>query len=215
MRATVSKALGTAVLALLLVWAAAHSRPWHALEFKSFDLWTALAAPGRSALPTIILAIDEPSFQQLGQGWPFPRSLHARLIDRLREDGAAAIGLDIVFADPAQDATQDAALAQAVARAVAAGVPVVLASSREKVDSASATLWTEILPLQALRDAGADYGDAGVQPDDDFVVRHLPQNARSFSAALAEALTGRSLSAPPPGLIAYRGPRGTFDTRSY
>ena len=215
MRATVSKALGAAVLALLLVWAAAHSRPWHALEFKSFDLWTALAAPGRSALPAVILAIDEPSFQQLGQGWPFPRSLHARLIDRLREDGAAAIGLDIVFADPAQDAAQDAALAQAVARAVAAGVPVVLASSREKVDSASATLWTEVLPLQALRDAGADHGDAGVQPDDDFVVRHLPQAARSFSAVLAEALTGHSLPAPPPGLIAYRGPRGSFDTRSY
>lgn len=72
-----------------------------------------------------------------------------------------------------------------------------------------------VLPLQALRDAGADHGDAGVQPDDDFVVRHLPQNARSFSAALAEALTGRSLGAPPSGLIAYRGPRGTFDTRSY
>jgi adenylate cyclase len=86
-----------------------------------------------------ILAIDEPSFQQLGQGWPFPRSLHARLIDRLREDGARAIGFDVVFADPAADPAQDAALAQAVGRAVAAGMPVVLASSREKVDSASAT----------------------------------------------------------------------------
>ena len=36
-------------------------------------------------MPVAILAINEPSFQQLGQGWPFPRSLHARLIDRLRE----------------------------------------------------------------------------------------------------------------------------------
>ena len=138
MRATVFKPLGAALLALLLVWAAAHSRPWHALEFRSFDLWTTLAAPGRSSVPVAILAIDEPSFQQLGQGWPFPRSLHARLIDRLREDGARAIGFDVVFADPAADPAQDAALAQAVGRAVAAGIPVVLASSREKVDSASA-----------------------------------------------------------------------------
>ena len=120
MRATVFKPLGAALLALLLVWAAAHSRPWHALEFRSFDLWTTLAAPGRSSVPVAILAIDEPSFQQLGQGWPFPRSLHARLIDRLREDGARAIGFDVVFADPASDPAQDAALAQAVDRAVAA-----------------------------------------------------------------------------------------------
>ncbi|MDY0106603.1 MAG: CHASE2 domain-containing protein, partial [Giesbergeria sp.] len=215
MRATGSKALGAALLALLLVWAAAHSRPWHALEFRSFDLWTTLAAPGRSPLATVILAIDAPSFQQLGQGWPFPRSLHARLIDRLREDGAAAIGLDVVFADPATDPAQDAALAQAVARAVAAGVPVVLASSREKVDSASATLWTEVLPLQALRDAGARHGDAGVQPDDDFVVRRLPQDPHSFSAELAGALAGHPVPDLTPGWIAYRGPRGSFDTRSY
>lgn len=218
MHATVSESLracAAALVALLLVWAVAHSRPWHALEFKSFDLWTTLAAPGRSTVPVVILAIDEPSFQQQGQGWPFPRSLHARLIDRLREDGAAAIGLDVVFADPAPDPMQDAALAQAVERAVVAGVPVVLASSHEKVDSASATLWTEVLPLQALRDAGAHHGDAGVQPDDDFVVRRLPQDPHSFSAVLASALSGRPLPEHPPGFIAYRGPRGSFDTRSY
>ncbi|MBA4114526.1 MAG: adenylate/guanylate cyclase domain-containing protein, partial [Verminephrobacter sp.] len=219
MRATASKpllqAFGTALLALLLLWAAAHSRPWHALEFKSFDLWTTLAAPGRGQLPVTILAIDEPSFQQLGQGWPFPRGLHARLVDRLRADGAAAIGLDVVFADPAADPAQDAALAQAVARAVAAGIPVVLASAREKVDSASATLWTDVLPLQALRDAGARHGDAGVQPDDDFVVRQLPPGPGGFAAVLAESLTGRPVPEGAPGFIAYRGPRGTYDTRSY
>ena len=39
------------VLALLLVGAATFSRPWHALEFKTFDVLTALAAPYRSTLP--------------------------------------------------------------------------------------------------------------------------------------------------------------------
>ena len=218
MRATASETLHActaALVALLLVWAAAHSRPWHALEFRSFDLWTTLAAPGRSSLPLVILAIDEPSFQQLGQGWPFPRSLHARLIDRLREDGASAIGFDMVFADPATDPAQDAALAQAVARAVAAGVPVVLASSLEKVDSASATLWTEVRPHQALRDAGAQHGDSGVESDDDFVVRRMPHAAQSFSAVLAAPLGASATPSDTQRLIAYRGPRGSFDTRSY
>ena len=215
MRATVFKALGAALLALLLVAAAAHSRPWHALEFKSFDLWTQLAAPGRSAQPVVILAIDEPSFQQLGQGWPFARSLHARLIDRLRADGAAAIGFDVVFADPSADPAQDAALAQAVGRAVAAGIPVVLASSRERVDSASATLWTEVQPLPALRAAGAVPGDAGVEPDEDFVVRRVPPGVQGFAAVLAQHLGAPRPASPQPGLLAYRGPRGSFDTRSY
>lgn len=219
MHATASKpllrALGAALLALLLLWATSFSRPWHALEFKTFDLWTTQAAPLHSQLPLVVLAIDEPTFQALNRGWPFPRSLHAQLIDRLREDGAAAIGFDVVFADPAADPAQDAALAQAVERAVAAGIPVVLASAREKVDSASATLWTDVLPLQALRDAGARHGDAGVQPDDDFVVRQLPPGPGTFSAVLAESLTGRPVLEGVPSFVAYRGPRGTYDTRSY
>ena len=217
MRATGFKrlalSLGAALLALLLVGAASLSRPWHALEFKTFDLWSSLAAPHRSTLPVVVLAIDEPTFQEVQQRWPFPRSLHARLLDRLREDGATAVGFDVVFADPSAP-EQDAAFALSLAAATAAGLPVVLASAREKIDSASATLWTDVLPLPAFVAAGAQYGNAGVQPDDDFVVRRMPQLAGSFSAALARAATQHTASASAE-LIAYRGPRGTFDTRSY
>lgn len=217
MRATGSKrlalALGAALLALLLVGAASLSRPWHALEFKTFDLWTSLAAPHRSSLPVVLLAIDEPTFQEVQQRWPFPRSLHARLLDRLREDGAAAVGFDVVFADPSAP-EQDAAFTQALAAATTAGLPVVLAATREKIDSASATLWTDVLPLPAFVAAGAQYGNAGVQPDDDFVVRRMPQSEGSFSAALARAISPHA-AFKPTDLIAYRGPRGSFDTRSY
>lgn len=217
MRATgfkhLARLLGAALLALLLVGAASLSRPWHALEFKTFDLWTSLAAPQRSQLPVVVLAIDEPTFQEVRQRWPFPRSLHARLVDRLREDGAAAVGFDVVFADPGAPA-EDAALTKALAAATAAGLPVVLASTREKVESSSATLWTDVLPLPAFVAAGAQYGNAGVQPDDDFVVRRMPERAGSFSAALARAALPHA-AFEPTDLIAYRGPRGTFDTRSY
>ncbi|RYF61841.1 MAG: hypothetical protein EOO29_47080, partial [Comamonadaceae bacterium] len=45
-------------LLLLLLWAATFSRTWHALEFKTFDVLTALTAPYRTTLPVVILAID-------------------------------------------------------------------------------------------------------------------------------------------------------------
>ena len=140
MRATGSKRLalllGAALLALLLVGAASLSRPWHALEFKTFDLWTALAAPHRSALPVVVLAIDEPTFQEVQQSWPFPRSLHARVLDRLRDDGALAVGFDVVFADPGAP-DQDAAFAQSLAAATAAGrLPVAAAGAAAGTPSA-------------------------------------------------------------------------------
>ena len=211
MKAIVFKAIGAALLALALVFALTFTRPWHALEFKTWDLWSALAAPGHASQTIAILAIDEPSFQQLG-AWPFPRGLHARLVDRLVDDGARAIGLDMVFADPGADPTQDAALAEAIARATQAGVPVVLASALEQVGNANTTQWLAVQPLPELLAAGGLAGDAGVQPDDDFVVRRPPESAQSFSATLARAL-GSDTS--PADLIAYRGGRGSFDTRSY
>mgnify|MGYP002041248071 FL=1 len=73
--------LAAGVLALLLVGAATLSRTWHALEFKTFDVLTALAAPHRTPVPVVILAIDEPTFQELQQTWPFPRSVHAALLE--------------------------------------------------------------------------------------------------------------------------------------
>jgi adenylate cyclase len=199
------------LLAALAVLAASLTLPWQALEFKVFDLFTVLAAPHRSVVPVVILAIDEPSFQQLGQNWPFPRSLHARLLERLHADGAVAIGMDVVFADPSTE-TEDAALE----RAIATATPVVLASSREKVDSGNATLWTEVRPLQRLLDAGALAGDAIVEPDDDFVVRRFVGRPDSFALRLAQQLpSSRPPGVAPPDLLAYRGARGTFDTRSY
>ena len=206
-------ALAACALALLLVGAATFSRTWHALEFKAFDVLTAWTAPQRTALPVVILAIDEPTFQELQHTWPFPRSVHAALLKRLHDEGAAAVGLDIVFADPSTEA-EDAALAQAIAETG----PVVLAATREKIDSSNAALWLDVMPLQRFLDAGADAGDAGVEPDDDFVVRRVPVAREGFALRLAQRAAEARGKLPVLrhfDWIGYRGPRGTFDTRSY
>lgn len=206
-------ALAACALALLLVGAATFSRTWHALEFKTFDVLTAWTAPQCTALPVVILAIDEPTFQELQHTWPFPRSVHAALLQRLHDEGAAAVGLDIVFADPSTEA-EDAALAQAIAETG----PVVLAATREKIDSSNAALWLDVMPLQRFLDAGADAGDAGVEPDDDFVVRRVPVAREGFALRLAQRAAEARGKLPVLrhfDWIGYRGPRGTFDTRSY
>src|SRR5208283_5864340 len=48
----------------------------------------------------LIVAIDEPSFQEFRLAWPWPRSLHARLIDRLAAAGARLVVFDVLFTEP-------------------------------------------------------------------------------------------------------------------
>lgn len=214
--------------AALVLLAAASAGLWwwsplgEAADRPFFDAFTVLSAPQHTDLPIVILAIDEPSFQELQQPWPFPRGWHAQLIDRLREDGARAVAFDVVFAEPGLE-DQDSALAEAVARwRRADGKPtVVLAATRERLDTGQTTLWTEVMPLQLLLEAGAVPGQAGVSPDADFVVRRAPTDPASLSAQLAALHSGISAadtitgSAATHDWVRYNGPRGSIDTRSY
>lgn len=52
-----------------------------------------------AATPVHVVRIDAESLRALGP-WPWPRSYMALLTERLRAAGAAAIGFDIVFAEP-------------------------------------------------------------------------------------------------------------------
>ena len=201
------------LLAMVLVWLASTTRPWHAMDAKVFDLFTTWTAPRKVDLPLVILAIDEPSFQQLQTQWPFPRRLHAKVLERLRADGAIAVGFDLVFAEPST--TKDDTL---LARAIHDGPPVVLAASREQTESGNASLWSDVMPLDAFLIAGAVAGQVQVIPDDDYVVRRSSIEADSFSLRMATlgASVGKFGTVKPKAeLIEYVGPRATFDTRSY
>ncbi|MGV3493587.1 MAG: CHASE2 domain-containing protein [Ramlibacter sp.] len=206
-------ALGVAagVAAVVLVIAASFTRAWEAAEWKVFDLFTAATAPLRSDLPIVILAIDEPTFQELGVQWPFPRSLHGRLLERVRADGALGVAFDIVFAEPGGPG-EDEAFAQSIRRAG----NVVLAASQERIENANATIWTQVRPLPQLLAAGAVAGDIGAQPDDDYVVRRQSLGDETLAAQLARfAAASPAASGAAPTLVEYLGPRGTIDTRSF
>jgi len=50
-------------------------------------------------LPVRIVDIDEESLKKIGQ-WPWPRTALAELVQKLGDNGAAAIGFDMVFPEP-------------------------------------------------------------------------------------------------------------------
>lgn len=62
-----------------------------------------------------IVAIDEHALERFGQ-MPWDRRRFASLLDRLRADGARAVGIDVAFNEPARRAEEDAVLEAAIAR---------------------------------------------------------------------------------------------------
>ena len=70
------------------------------LELNSFDTRVSIRGPQIPSPEVAVVAIDDQTFSDLGVQWPFPRSLHGRLIDRLARDGAKAIAYDVQFTEP-------------------------------------------------------------------------------------------------------------------
>ena len=189
---------------------------WRGIELKGFDLLTVISAPQQSALPIVLVGIDDASLAELKQRWPWPRSLHARLIDALKQAGAAVIVFDVVFDFPTEK-IEDEALAQAIRRAG----NVVLAAGMVKQETAYGTVWLRQDPLSLYSESGAAVGLVNLEFDRDQVMRRIPDNGDAFwrkiSAKLQAALPDAVL-APPPGqdtLIRYLGPAGTYPRISY
>src|SRR5690349_1595705 len=72
--------------------------PLRSLEYAVYDR-IVRSAPKRAPDPRVaIVDVDERSLSSVGQ-WPWRRDLVGRLIERIRDLGASAVALDIVFAE--------------------------------------------------------------------------------------------------------------------
>lgn len=69
------------------------------LRFRVFDGFQRLQPRPAEAMPVRVVDLDDATLTRFGQ-WPWPRTQVAALIRRLADAGAAAIALDIVFAEP-------------------------------------------------------------------------------------------------------------------
>jgi adenylate cyclase len=202
-----------AMLGILLLRLSGMVAAGRTLEGLCYDHFTRIAPVAAATDELLIVAIDEPSFQEIGLAWPWPRTLHAELVDRLHEAGARVIVFDVVFAEPS-DAAADQALAAAMARAG----NVVLAATMERAESSAFLREVLILPQPLLRAQAAAVGMAMVRPDEDGVVRRFAtafEGLPSLPQAVVDLAgdgNGKTLSG---GLIGFAGPGMTIPHVSY
>jgi EAL domain-containing protein (putative c-di-GMP-specific phosphodiesterase class I)/CHASE2 domain-containing sensor protein len=114
-----------------------------------------------------VIEVDARSISALRR-WPWPRTLHAAMVDRLRASGAKLIAFDVDFSG-ASDPAGDAALAAALRRA---GGGVLLPAFRQEV-AFGAGGRVESAPIPSLA-ASAFLAAANVRPDADGRLRRMP-----------------------------------------
>src|SRR5579859_2375564 len=232
------------VLAIGFVLLAFDSRLSRMLTRASYD-WsfrlTRFARPDLADSDVAIIYIDEASLNELNGNLsvPLKRSLHARLLDRLKEDGAKAVVMDVLFTDPnVNDANGD----EIFAEAIRSNGRVILAadySERETywVNQGSEGTTNKITPGFAIygmfstpyppfEAAAAGIGLAQLSPDDDLTDRrhfhgfpNLPDSPPSLSWATARMLNLKVTRDPSAQWIErwvyYYGPPETIPHVSY
>ncbi|WP_291322611.1 adenylate/guanylate cyclase domain-containing protein [Desulfonatronospira sp.] len=203
-------------IAVLIAFIAAGRHPLSIqLENHALDFFYRLHGPAAVPDDFLIVAIDEPSFQMIHASWPWPRSLHASLVDRLDSAGARLIVMDIVFAeksDPLKDEQLSISLGQSG--------KVVLAKAIDIVEDPEFFRIIHVDPLDILQHSAKGVGLAVLTPDLDGVVRRFsPRYGDQWTlpgaAFLALEQEEQPVADDLSGLIDYVGPARTMPTVSY
>ncbi|HEX9696404.1 MAG TPA: adenylate/guanylate cyclase domain-containing protein [Actinomycetota bacterium] len=206
MRTVRFRALTSILIAIALTLGA-----WLGLSLKIFSgqqlrLADALFAGGQPIdARIVVIAIDDKSLEKRGQ-WPWDRTLHATLIDRLAAAGVARIGYDVLFTE-ASSAPADQALRGAMQRAGT----VVLAAAATFGTRPGAILTATAYqpPIEPLAAAALAVAHVNVFPDKDGVVRSMPAVLDAggtlipaLSIALVEpAASTEPITVRPEGII--------------
>ncbi|WP_457295308.1 CHASE2 domain-containing protein [Pseudomonas chlororaphis] len=146
----------------------------------------------------LMITIDDYSLQQLGQ-WPWPRTLHADLLDRLTAAKVQGVLFDVIFSEPDSIPENDQRLAQAVCREGKVFLPLL----RESVARYGQPLG-EIEPVPTLSQCAKAVGHINAEADADGTVRSVylregpPQAPKAQLAWLLyqQAYPGTALSMP-------------------
>ena len=155
--------------------------------------WQSRAATG----DVVVIAIDAPSIEQIGV-WPWPRRLHAELLERLDAAGINDIAFDVDFSTPS-DPASDRAFADALR--VAGGSTVLPAFKQPGANGG--TYFNRPLP-QFGTQAWTTVVNVAVEPDGLVRRYNLGQKLDDeFLPSMGAVLAGRFDDKAPPFLIDF------------
>ncbi|MFA6446978.1 MAG: adenylate/guanylate cyclase domain-containing protein [Patescibacteria group bacterium] len=153
----------------LLAWTGAISSWSHRLEDR---LYQPVVADPR----VVIIAIDDAAMARLGR-WPWARSVHAQVIEKISQAQPLAIGYDVNFPETS-DQANDAALASAIQAAGKVVLPaeLTLSITRNVITYDPSKV---LMPISQIAVAAAGIGHVNTPQDVDGVVRRVPVIASS------------------------------------
>ena len=138
-------------------------------------------------LPITLVAIDASSLERIDV-WPWPRRIHASLIDALNEAGAGAIHFDVDFSSPSNPVDDDI-LADALRRSAA---PVSLAAH---VQMGPGGELIERVPLPLFGEHAAT-ASVSVLPGPNGLTRRA-ERGRAFASGPAPSMVSLLADVPP------------------
>ncbi len=228
-RSVVEWVLVTVFCALVAAVASAMGWMWR-MDQAAYDVAMSLARPAADE-EVVIVAIDDASLAEIGR-WPWRRSVHAALIERLSHAGAKVIAFDVILNEPSvENVDADRALADAIAASGRVVLPVVQASRGNRIVG-------EAPPAPMFQSGAAATGHIHVEFDPDGIARSVylwegfgaPRYPQLGLAALRLMHPERAARYPAPAAgdesaadwlradwlrIPFAGPPGTYRSVSY
>src|SRR3954449_5388890 len=174
------------------------------IELSSVDARFGVRGDEKPPSDLVVVGVDAQSQIKLNEQWPFPRSYHARVIDKLKADGAKIIGVDIAISQPSKLKPRfcdfagdkfppdDCALLEASA---AAGNLVF--SATEVGKGRSIPFVGQTATPAIMKQLGARAGYTGIADASDGSARRYLygfNGLKSFAIAVVERETGRPVS---------------------
>lgn len=190
------------LLASFVVALAVFSGVTRPLDNLLFDAAATQRAPPASD-KILIVEIDNLSHQTVGK-WPWPRDVHARMVESLGNAQAASVAYDVLFVEPGTP-VDDAALAKAIAENGRVALPVLY-----NVPGANGAPFDIFYPIPELKAAAKSVGTVNLLFDSDGLVRRAQLRTRADGAPLnhlMEQIYRASVGKPSPILnrLAQKG----------
>ena len=208
---------GLSVICGLALWIMPLGEKW---EDASYDYLYRFGT--RSVSNNLVLVLmDNPAYEVLGQSRDpsahWDRSLHAKLVDKLANDGCPLVVFDVFFLHPDPDPAKDAALSRALMHLK----KVVLGARTTEEKLTGASLGELLMPIPLFLSApNTNWGLGLVENDSQGFIRRdwpSPDSDRYPSLSWTAArMAGAHLSdIPQDRWLRYYGQEGAWTTLSY